>query len=59
MKDRYRIPILLVLFIIMVYQLQRRGKEEYQKDSLLLKNNFKMEGIVKFVLLKSMLEILF
>lgn len=46
MKDRYRIPILLVLFIIMVYQLQRRGKEEYQKDSLLLKNNFKMEGIV-------------
>lgn len=46
MKDRYKIPIMFLLFILMVYQTNKCGTEEYQKDSLLLKNDFKLEGVV-------------
>ncbi|WP_435524784.1 hypothetical protein [Chryseobacterium indoltheticum] len=46
MKDRYKIPIMLLLFILMVYLINKCGAEEYQKDSLLLKNDFKLKGIV-------------
>ncbi|MDF2552760.1 MAG: hypothetical protein K0R77_2035 [Chryseobacterium sp.] len=37
---------MLILFVIMVYQIQKWGAQEYKKDSLDLKNDFKLKGIV-------------
>ena len=37
---------MLSVFAVMVYMMQKCGKEEYQKDSLLLKNDFVLKGIV-------------
>lgn len=37
---------MLILFILMVYQIQKWGAQEYKKDSLELKNDFILKGIV-------------
>lgn len=46
MKNRYKIPIMLILFIFTVYQIQKWGAQEYKKDSLELKNDLILKGIV-------------
>ncbi|KUJ50793.1 hypothetical protein [Chryseobacterium sp. JAH] len=46
MKNKLKIPIMLILFVLMVFQLQKWGEQEYKKDSLELKNDFVLKGIV-------------
>jgi len=49
MKDFVRILLLLILFVLMVYQIQKWGNEEYKKDSILLKNDFVLKGTVDYI----------
>lgn len=38
--------MMLILFVLIVYQMQKWGAREYKKDSFDLKNDFMLKGIV-------------
>lgn len=46
MKDRYKFPIMLLFFILMVYQINKWSKASNDADFLLLKNDFVLNGVV-------------
>ena len=46
MKDRYKFPVMLILFVLMAYQIQKCGAQKYEIDSVELKNNFILKGVV-------------